>query len=86
MSANETVNVFWDGTIDGAKLPDDTYIIRVTVDDGEPSEDEVLQAEAILDSSTPRVSRVLASDDDPITGDVPITDGGFINEPFIRLK
>ena len=86
VSANETVNVFWDGTIDGAKLPDDTYIIRVTVDDGEPSEDEVLQAEAILDSSTPRVSRVLASDDDPITGDVPITDGGFINEPLHSIK
>ena len=86
VSANETVNVFWDGTIDGAKLPDGEYTIRVTVDDGAPVKDEVLRAKAILDSSTPRVSRVLASDDDPITGDVPITDGGFINEPLHSIK
>ena len=38
VSADETVNVFWDGTIDGAKLPDGTYTIRVTVDDGDPRE------------------------------------------------
>ena len=86
VSANETVNVFWDGTIDGAKLPDNTYIIRVTVDDGDPVKDEVLSAKATLDSSTPRVSRVLASDDDPNTVDVPITDGGFINEPLHSIK
>ena len=86
VSANETVNVFWDGTIDGAKLPDDTYIIRVTVDDGDPVKDEVLSTRATLDSSTPRVSRVLASDDDPNTVDVPITDGGFINEPLHSIK
>ena len=76
VSANETVNVFWDGTIDGAKLPDDTYIIRVTVDDGAPPVDEILQAEAILDSSAPRVSGVLAN------REVPITDGSFINVPL----
>ena len=35
VSANETVNVFWDGTIDGAQLPDKEYTIRVTVDDGD---------------------------------------------------
>ncbi len=60
VSADETVNVFWDGTIDGAKLPDDTYMIRVTVDDGDPAAEEVLEAEATLDSSAPRVSGVLA--------------------------
>ena len=38
VSADETVNVFWDGTIDGAKLPDGEYTIRVTVDDGDPPE------------------------------------------------
>ena len=85
VSANETVNVFWDGTIDGAKLPDDTYTIRVTVDDGGDAK-EVLYATAILDSSTPRVSGVLARDDDPTTEDVPITDGGFINEPLHSIK
>ena len=86
VSADETVNVFWDGTIDGAKLPDKEYMIQVTVDDGAPEEDEILQARAILDSSTPRVSGVLASDDDPITLDVPITDGGFIKEPLHSIK
>ena len=55
VSANETVNVFWDGTIDGAKLPDATYWIRVTVDD------EDLRARAILDSSAPRVTDVRAN-------------------------
>ena len=28
----------------------------------------------------------IANDDDPITGDVPITDGGFINEPLRSIK
>ena len=79
VSANETVNVFWDGTIDGAKLPDDTYIIRVTVDDGDPVKDEVLQAEAILDSSTPRVSGVFANDKEL---NVLITEGSFIKDPL----
>ena len=74
VSANETVNVFWDGTIDGAKLPDDTYIIRVTVDDGEP-----LRVEAILDSSAPRVSNVYANEN------LPITDGGFISALSLRF-
>ena len=78
VSADETVNVFWDGTIDGAKLPDGTYTIRVTVDDGDPPEDEVSEAEAILDSSAPRVSDVLANGEESL----PITDGSFINVPL----
>ena len=79
VSANETVNVFWDGTIDGAKLPDDTYTIRVTVDDGDDAK-EVLYATAILDSSAPRVSGVLANGD----ANTPITDGSFISA--VRLE
>ena len=78
VSADETVNVFWDGTIDGAKLPDKTYTIRVTVDDGDPPDEEILQAPAILDSSAPRVAGVLANDVESL----PITDGGFINVPL----
>ena len=73
-SADETVNVFWDGTIDGAKLPDGTYTIRVRVDDDETG----LTAEAILDSSAPRVSGVLANGNESL----PITDGSFINVPL----
>ena len=65
VSADETVNVFWDGTIDGAKLPDGTYTIQVSVGDGDPAPEanEVLRATAILDSSAPRVSGVLANGD-----------------------
>ena len=84
VSANETVNVLWDGTIDGAKLPDDTYTIRVTVDDGGDAK-EVLYATAILDSSAPRVSNVVAIGDTPDT-QTPITDGGFIKEPLHSIK
>ena len=80
VQADETVNVFWDGTIDGAKLPDDTYIIRVTVDDGEPQDEEVLQRTATLDSSAPRVSNVFANGDESL----PITDGGFISTPSLH--
>ena len=58
VSANETVNVFWDGTIDNAQLPDKTYTIRVVVDD---DQDGALTATATLDSSAPRVSGVLAN-------------------------
>ena len=79
VSANETVNVFWDGTIDGAKLPDNEYMIQVTVDDGAPEEDEILQARAILDSSTPRVSGVFANDKEL---NVLITEGSFIKDPL----
>ena len=80
VSANETVNVFWDGTIDGAQLPDKEYTIRVTVDDGEPQEGEVLLTKATLDSSVPRVSGVLAN------GDLLITEGSFINVPLRSIK
>ena len=71
VSADETVNVFWDGTIGGAKLPDGTYMIRVVVDDDVAS---ALTAEAILDSNAPRVSGVLAN------GNTEINEGVFINE------
>ena len=80
VSADETVNVFWDGTIDGAQLPDKEYTIRVTVDDGEPQEGEVLLTKATLDSSVPRVSDVLAN------GDLLITEGSFINVPLRSIK
>ena len=76
VSANETVVFLWDGTVNDTQLPDGTYTIRVTVDDGDLADEEVLTAEAILDSSAPRVSGVLAN------GTTEITDGGFINQPL----
>ena len=77
VSPNETVNVLWDGTIDGAQLPDGEYHISVTVDDDQGS---ALTATATLDTSAPRVSNVYANEN------LPITDGGFINEPLRSIK
>ena len=81
VSADETVNLFWDGTINGTRLPDDIYTIRVTVDDGEPMADEVLTAKATLDTSRPRVSGVFANESEK-----QITDGSFIKEPLRFIK
>ena len=67
--------MFWDGTVDGAQLPDKEYTIRVTVDD---DQDGALTATATLDSSAPRVSDVRANDEE---GSL-ITDGSFINKPL----
>ena len=72
VSADETVNLFWDGTLNGTRLPDGPYGIRVTIDDGD-EDGEVLTATATLDTSAPRVSGVLAN------GTEPITDGSFIS-------
>ena len=74
VSANETVEFLWDGTVNGTQLPDGGYTIRVTVDDDE----DPLNATATLDSSAPRVSGVFANDDST----KPITDGSFIKEPL----
>ena len=75
VSANETVESLWDGTVNNTQLPDGTYTIRVTVDDG-----TFLEAEVTLDSSAPRVSGVLANGD----ANTPITDGSFISA--VRLE
>ncbi len=74
VSANETVELFWDGTLNGARLPDGTYRIGVTIDD----DDTPFTREATLDSSAPRVSGVFADVDKSI----PITDGSFLREPL----
>ena len=77
VSADETVELLWDGTLNGILLPDGEYTIQVTVDDGE-DDDEVLRATATLDSSAPRVAGVFANGNES----TPITDGGFINSPL----
>ena len=79
VSANETVNVFWDGTVDNAQLPDKTYTIRVVVDD---DQEGALTATATLDTSAPRVSGVLANG----SSDLLITDGSFIKDPLRSIK
>ena len=83
VSADETVELFWDGTLNGIRLPDDTYTIQVTVDDGVDEDDgvddkEVSRATATLNTSEPRVSGVFANEG---IG-TPITDGIFITAPL----
>ena len=76
--ADETVELFWDGTLNGILLPDGEYTIQVKVDGGDPEENEVLRTTATLDSSAPRVSGVFANGNE----NTPITDGGFIKDPL----
>ena len=72
VSANETVELFWDGTLNGRQLPDGAYRIRVVVDGHESTRN------ATLDSSAPRVSGVFAD----VAQSTPITDGSFIQGPL----
>ena len=77
VSANETVALFWDGTLNGRQLPDGPYKIRVIVDDG--GDGNTLTSNRVeLDSSAPRVSGVLAKGDPARPAGIPITDGSFI--------
>lgn len=73
VSANETVELFWDGTVNNRQLADGDYTIRVIVDDV-TGEDQ--RASVTLDSSAPRVSGVFANG----AQNMPITDGIFIKE------
>ena len=79
VSANETVSLFWDGSVNETQLPDGTYRIRVVVDD---DVENALTAEATLDSSVPRVSGVLANGNPSLL----ITEGSFINESLRSIK
>ena len=79
VSANETVEIRWDGTIDDTQLPDGDYDIRVVVDD---DKENALVRRATLDSSVPRVSGVLANGDPNLL----ITEGSFIKEPLRSIE
>lgn len=80
VSANETVELFWDGTVNNRQLADGDYTIRVIVDDDTANDQ---RATVTLDSSAPRVSDVLASDG---VDDIPITDGSFLKGPLRLIK
>lgn len=85
VAASETVNLFWDGSINNSQLPDGTYGIKVFVD-GDEDEDNDFTKTVTLDSSAPRVSGVLASDGVNVEEDTPITDGSFLKGPLRLIK
>ena len=72
---NETVRLFWDGSVNGQQVPDGTYTIKVVLN--KPGGDAVgvleKTAEAILDATPPRISSIVADG-------TPITAGSFIQE------
>ena len=76
VSADERVEILWDGTINNTQLPDGNYLIRVIVPADSSDENNSISRKVTLDSSAPRVSEVFANSD----GGPPITDGSFINE------
>ena len=85
VAANETVVFAWGGTINGTRLPDGTYTIRVVVGDDDDAEERArntLTAMATVDTSVPRVSSVLANGNP----DLLIAEGSFINEPLRSIK
>ncbi len=75
---NETVRIFWDGSINGQQLPDGPYEIKVVLN--KPGDDAagVLErmATAILDATPPRISDIFMND----TQTLLITEGSFIKE------
>ena len=81
VSANETVELFWDGTINNRQLADGDYMIRVRVDEEETG----LVRQVKLDSSAPRVSGVVGKGG-PSDPDMPITDGSFIKGPLRSIE
>ena len=87
VAANETVIFAWGGTINGARLPDGTYTIRVVVgdaddDDAQEEARNTLTATATVDTSVPRVSGVLANGNPNLL----IAEGSFIKEPLRSIK
>ena len=72
---NETVRFLWDGTINGLRVPDGEYTIRVKLNRGKRGDeiDTDLQREATvtLDATPPSISSIVADG-------TPITQGSFI--------
>ena len=83
VSANETVELFWDGTVNNRRLSDGTYKIRVIVDDDDAT--KITSKGVELDSSAPRVSDVLGKGG-PSDPEMPITDGSFIKGPLRSIE
>ena len=76
-----TISVSWDGTINGTQLPDGIYTIKVVLNPGNSGESDPAdkqsekEAQAILDTSPPRLSSVRANSDGPA-----LTEGSFISQ------
>ena len=79
VSADQSVRINWNGTINNRQLPDGNYTIRVVLNKAGAA-GEVLErsADAILDTKPPRISSVFANQDTNLL----LTNGIFINVPL----
>ena len=79
VSANQSVRISWNGTINNRQLPDGNYTISVVLNKAGAA-GEVLErsADAILDTEPPRISSVFANEDPSLL----LVNGGFINVPL----
>ena len=79
VSADQSVRISWNGTINNRQLPDGNYTISVVLNKAGAA-GEVLErsANAILDTKPPRISSVFANQDTNLL----LTNGIFINVPL----
>ena len=79
VSADQSVRISWNGTINNRQLPDGNYTISVVLNKAGAA-GEVLErsADAILDTKPPRISSVFANQDTNLL----LTNGIFINVPL----
>ena len=79
VSADQSVRISWNGTVNNRQLPDGNYTINVVLNKAGAA-GEVLErsADVILDTKPPRISSVFANQDTNLL----LTNGIFINVPL----
>ena len=79
VSADQSVSISWNGSINGRQLPDGNYTISVTLHK-QAGAGEVIErsASATLDTEPPRISSVFANEN----ANLLLTNGSFINVPL----
>ena len=79
VSADQSVRINWNGSINSRQVPDGNYTISVVLHK-QAGPGEVLErsASAILDTEPPRISSVFANED----ANLLLTNGSFINTPL----
>ena len=79
VSADQSVRINWNGSINSRQVPDGNYTISVVLHkQAGPGEVVERSASAILDTEPPRISSVFANED----ANLLLTNGSFINTPL----